>query len=444
MTKTKDKSSKRDKNSVKYISPLNRLCNSVLPDHQMSDGSSGYNVSPVSEVKIAFPTNHEDSTRQLISLDNGLNDENDANEQPPLPQDPPPRAEAVGDVSNIQDFMKSGLLSLGKEIAAGFAKSIANLDTSIKGGFDSLRDRLEDGEYYEPEEGEVRDEGDDGPEMPDITDDVHDIGIVPLASLSAAIVKDDGRGPKIDQKLSKNVEHLMRIKPDEEMQKTVFENIKQPLGCEGLAQVSVNTSIWEKMTNEARGHDIRLQKVQLAIIKGTTEVVRMYDELLKLVKEGIEVEKVSKVLEIGNNALICLGAGNVELVQRRREAIRPGFEASYSHLFNATMPFTDALFGNELTKSIKDITEDNKMLNSVVKSQRGASRGRFMSRGNRGRASASSSNYQRSYPSYNASYSGRGTTSRGRQQSFSQERAYKRPYSVREPQNYKRGRQRRN
>jgi hypothetical protein len=235
----------------------------------------------------------------------------------------------------------------------------------------------------------------------------------------------------------------MRIKQDEEVQKNVFDKIKQPLACEGLAQITVNPSIWGKMTNEARGQDARLQKVQLAMIKGTTEVVRMYDELLKLVKEGIEVEKVSKVLEIGNNALICLGVGNVELVQRRREAIKPGFEASYSHLFNAAMPFTDALFGDDLTKSIKDITEDNKMLNSVVKSQRGAPRGRFMSRGNRGRAS-SSSNYQRSYPSYNSSYSGRGATSRGRQQSFSQERAYKRPYSVRDPQNYKRGRQRRN
>ena len=415
----------------------------------MSDEEGDY----TSPVKIAFPTTSSNKPKAvvpvnipLISLENGLNEHHD---MPPLPAGSPPKEQNSSDLGNFQNFMKVGLLSLGKDIADSFAHSIAGLDSSIRGGFDILRERLDDDMcYVDGEEGEIQ-EGDDNEyddnehiDTANVKQPVQTPVIVPLAALAATIVKDDGRGPKVNPSLSNHVQSLMRIKPEEEVIKKVFDSIKQPEGCEGLSQVSVNLSIWEKMNNEAKGQDVKLQKIQLAIVKGTTEVVRMYDELLKLLNDGVETEKVTKILDIGNNALICMGVANVELVQRRREAIRPGFETSYAHLFNQNMPFTEALFGDDLTKNIKDITEDNKLLNNVVKSQRGGARGRFISRGARGR---SSSSFHR--PAYNASYNNnsasRNTSYKGRQ-SFSQERNYKRPYQTREPQNYKRGRQRRN
>jgi len=450
---------KNSATAVKYLSPLNRLCESIKGnrEHQMSEAESD---NCTSNVVIAFPTQQENDSRndsgvkQIISLDNGLNDQE--NVQPPLPVGPPPSVKQIPSTSgasnssnvndNMQGFMSAGLATLGKEIANSFAHTMADLNTSIRGGFDSLRDRL-DGEegYYDEEEGEIRDdnEDDEQPQEQQMPVLQKETPIVPLATLTAAIVKDDGRGPKVDKDLSANIEILMRNKPDETVQKNLFDSIKQPEGCEGLSQITVNPSIWEKMSNDAKGNDGKLQKVQLALVKGTTELVRAYDEIMKLVRDDKEVEKLSSILEIANNSLMCFGIANVELAQRRREAIKPGFENSYAHLFNASMPFTEALFGNELTKNIKDITEDNKLINTVVRSQRGAIRGRFMNRGFRAR---NATPYQRQYvgTSYNANYGNRGNSFRGKT-SFSHERTYKKPYQQREPQNYKRGtRQRRN
>ena len=58
--------------------------------------------------------------------------------------------------------------------------------------------------------------------------------------------------------LSAHVQVLVRGKPEDDVVKNVFDNIKQPEGCEGLSQVSVNLSIWEKMNNESKGQDARL------------------------------------------------------------------------------------------------------------------------------------------------------------------------------------------
>ena len=147
--------------AIKYVSPLNRLCNSIRPntDHQMSheEGDTSY----CSPVNIAFPTTKESTSakpvaRPLISLENGLND------NPPLPAGSPPKDHSGdSDLGNFQNFMKTGLLSLGKDIADSFANSIAGLDNSIRGGFNSLRDRLDDGCYQEDEEGELHEEEDD-------------------------------------------------------------------------------------------------------------------------------------------------------------------------------------------------------------------------------------------------------------------------------------------
>jgi len=251
-----------------------------------------------------------------------------------------------------------------------------------------------------------------------------------LAQLAATLSKDEGLGEKIDDKLAQNVQSLMRAKPDEKVISELFSSIKQPGNCTALSQVVVNPCIWEKLSQDGRNVDSKLQKVQLALIKGSTEVARMYDVLLTMARNGSEDAKVA--LEHGNKALLSLGTANVDLVQRRREAMKPSFDTEYAHLFHQNTPFTSSLFGDELSKQIKEITEDNKLLNNVVKSSKPSQRGKPYTRGQtfRGRAT---------YPRARGSIRGR--------QGFTQDRpqAYRRPYPSRDVRhNNRRGSGRRN
>lgn len=316
---------------------------------------------------------------------------------------------------------------LTAQIGNSFQDSMGRLNNSLLKGLDGLKDHMsavtgpaeeeqyEEYEYgnEEMEDGEVREEVEvRDNEQVERGNDVNDS----LSLLAATITKDDGLGEKLDSKLAETIQRLMRTKPEEKVLTEMFANVKQPENCDALCQVAVNPCIWEKMSQEARNLDARFQKVQLGIAKGATAVARMYDGLLQMAKNG--VEEAQAILAHGNSALVSLGTANVELVQRRREAIKPSFDSEYAHLFHQSTGFTTALLGDDLSKQIKDITEDNKIIGHVIKT-RPATRGKPYTRGQsfRGRSS---------YPQRS-----RGT--RGRSMSgFQQDRPqpYRRPYQA--------------
>jgi len=379
---------------------------------------------------------------KLIPLDNGIDQPRyeamPVLSPPPLPRIPPPATPpppaAAPQAESMQGMLRESFKFLSEELGNTFSDTLGRLNNSILKGMDGLREHMtsvtsypsHDEEYDEEyrehgeegmEEGELRDQDpcEQGEhEQPETFEPVNSLTI-----LAATLSKDEGFGPKVDQKLADNVQALMRSKPDEKVISELFAKIKQPENCNALSQVVVNPSIWDKLSQEGRNMDAKLQKVQLALIKGSTEVTRMYDVLLTMARNGNEDARTA--LEHGNHALLSLGIANVDLVQRRREAMKPNFDTEYSHLFHHNTPFTSSLFGDDLSKHIKEITEDNKLLNNVVKTSKPSQRGKPYTY-TRGQAFRGRSSYPRARG---------GNRSR---QGFSQDRphTYKRPYPSRE------------
>ena len=62
---------------------------------------------------------------------------------------------------------------------------------------------------------------------------------------------------------------------------------------------------------------------------------------------------------------VLLGQANVELNHRRRELIRPDLSSSFSHSCSSNKPFTSYLFEDELTDSVKEISETNKVCEQI-------------------------------------------------------------------------------
>ena len=56
----------------------------------------------------------------------------------------------------------------------------------------------------------------------------------------------------------------------------------------------------------------------------------------------------------------------VALVQRRREALKPQISKDYAHLCAQKVNFTDSVFGDDVTKQSKDITDDNKVTHKLL------------------------------------------------------------------------------
>ncbi len=128
--------------------------------------------------------------------------------------------------------------------------------------------------------------------------------------------------------------------------------------------------------------DSKFQALQSTLVKGSTAVVLLVEELAKLINGAGSVD-LQIVLDLGTDALALLGHTNRLLNLRRRDAMKNDLKHDFLHLCSNTVPFTDKLFGDDVTKMVKDIQEVNKAGHTIGTQYRGASRTRSTARGMR-------------------------------------------------------------
>ena len=226
-----------------------------------------------------------------------------------------------------------------------------------------------------------------------------------LSSLEKKANTQEATGPKINDTLASHVTSIMQQKPEEESEKNLFQKILRPENCPGLSKITVNQVIWDRVSAEARTGDVKMQRVQSALVKGTTNVALIADLVLKSSEDKDNIDTTAlldKLWKLTEDSLCCLGAANWELVQRRREALKPQISKDYAYLGAQKVKFTDSLFGDDVTKQIKDITDDNKVTHKLLDKNRLWHRPSHANRGSgRGRAGFRGSSFR-----------GRGSTNR--------------------------------
>ena len=124
----------------------------------------------------------------------------------------------------------------------------------------------------------------------------------------------------------------MRQKPEEEREKNLFQKIVRPENCPGLSKITVNQVIWDRVSAEARIDDVTMQRVQSALVKGTTNVALIADLVLKSSEDKDNIDTTAlldKLWKLTEDSLCRLGAANWELVQRRQEALKPQISKDY-------------------------------------------------------------------------------------------------------------------
>lgn len=340
-------------------------------------------------------------------------------------------------------------LDVVKSLTDSFKSSLEALNTSLNNNFQILgenfhvlNESMQQFAYYPEvdtheeasiehieEENEIPDKSeqpkdDNNASQETIEKPSEEVGLIKslLASLEKKSSSREKTGPKLNEVLAKNITALMRQKPEDDMEKNVLDKINRPENCAGLTKVKVNQVIWDRISAEARTTDVKMQRVQTALVKGTTCVALVANKILNLVsdkdgekKQNIEQE-LNGIWQTTEDALVCLGAANWELSQRRRDLLKSQISKEYGHLCAQKVPFTDMLFGENVTKQIKDITDDNKVTHKLLDQKYGWRRGsRGSTRGvYRGRANYRGSyNYARGrFQPYQRSFLGNSNNSR--------------------------------
>ena len=83
--------------------------------------------------------------------------------------------------------------------------------------------------------------------------------------------------------------------------------------------------------------------------------------------------------EVVNNLMdgvLLLANANMELNVRRREALRPELHASYRYHCAPSNPISSELFGDDLPKAVKDITDTNRITSKLQRDKKESYTGR--------------------------------------------------------------------
>ena len=177
-------------------------------------------------------------------------------------------------------------------------------------------------------------------------------------SLLMQDLKKEETGPAVNAELAGVVNAMIKDGLPEEMLQEKMNKYHRPENCGSMAKVRVNQEVWDHITPHVRSQDLKLQKVQTSIFKGMCALTGCVNKLLEYLPS---LPADNDLLQQSTDALALFANANNELNQRRRELIKPDLESEYRHLCSSTVAVTDQLFGDDLPKQVKDLTEVNRV-----------------------------------------------------------------------------------
>ena len=151
-------------------------------------------------------------------------------------------------------------------------------------------------------------------------------------------------------KLAAMLNKMARSKLSEEK----LNKYSRPQNCENLVGAKVNPEIWSKIRPETRSRDLKMQKIQNTILKAITPLTELSDSLLNL-KSKNDVFDTAKAVRQILDSVALLTHANCDIMQRRRELIRPDRNKLYQQICAEHVSFDD------LPQKIKDSNMTNRV-----------------------------------------------------------------------------------
>ena len=131
----------------------------------------------------------------------------------------------------------------------------------------------------------------------------------------------------------------------------------------------INPEIWGKIGHDKKSFDLKLQSMQSLLLKTMNILTVSTDTLYKgrnLDQAAIQT-LVKDTIRNCADMMMLLGKINFQLLSRRRECIVPELNFNFKALNFVPGDHPKLLFGDDLMKSVKDITENNKVEQAILK-----------------------------------------------------------------------------
>lgn len=159
----------------------------------------------------------------------------------------------------------------------------------------------------------------------------------------------------------------MRILLKDDKLKELEEKYFRPGNCNHMQTPKVNPEIWIKLKQTTKQGDLRMQRLHSLLLKASFPLVRILDLIMTSKLGDAEVKGMMKgIKDLAKDSLTLLLTLSTQIGFRRRELIKPDLNFSFRQLCGSHNAITDFLFGDDLAKQIRDISDAQKVGQRMV------------------------------------------------------------------------------
>ena len=190
-----------------------------------------------------------------------------------------------------------------------------------------------------------------------------------LNDISLEYEKIERKGPPLNEKLTQICQDLIWNKTKPEKIDNLLKSVLPRENIKGLEPNKVNIKTWRTISHQTKSADLKLQNMQALVQKSFAVIANMADDLYKNRAEKDEKvisETINNSIHKCADAAVIWGKINQDILNLRREKIAPELSQNYKQLTFKTEGHPKLLFGDDLPKIIKDISETNKVGQSLT------------------------------------------------------------------------------
>ncbi|PFX15027.1 hypothetical protein AWC38_SpisGene20779 [Stylophora pistillata] len=143
---------------------------------------------------------------------------------------------------------------------------------------------------------------------------------------------------------------------------TVKERVDKyppPENCKFLCTTKINEKVWDLLPRRSRTVHLAFQKVQELLVQVLPSLSILGDQLVKDLQTG-KPTNVRQVLDQVMDSISLVANANYKLNMKRRELIKPDLNPTFTRLCKEDIKPSTKLFGDELSKHLKDMADAKK------------------------------------------------------------------------------------
>ena len=171
-----------------------------------------------------------------------------------------------------------------------------------------------------------------------------------MPQLFTTLAKETKKAHAVHEKLATSSEKVWNRQQSKEKINNVLDKQLIPGNCMFLEIPRVDPEIFVSIPQQAKGHDVKLQRQQTIFVKAAVLITQLTNKLMQVkVDQQMSEELLVSLKESASEVFPILSHAESKMLQMRRDDIVPHLAKEIKQLRNDVQKGSEHLFGDNIT-----------------------------------------------------------------------------------------------